>query len=238
MSIVCEHSNKGIRQLFDPALERGGDGGRPNLVALFHGMEVVAAEADQAASMTAMQLQNRFIPTKLIVRTFPARIIVRDRVRLLALLGGLDHGVECLFGLAAAIEQQGRAPDPGGSIINAPERDAGDVLLVLEENRKNLGILLREFPLGFRRGRVRVHRTLPADPADIGAAIPPSPRADVQLCNHHLDAGSSQTRDGVLKTLGAGVCQRTVQLDADGINADTLGLQMLHKRDRSIALGL
>ncbi len=167
-----------------------------------------------------------------------ARIVVADRVRLLALLSGLDHSEECLLGLAAPVKQQGRAPNPGGSIINAPERDTSDILLVLEEDGEDLGVLVREFLLDFRRGRIWIPRALPADPADIGAAIPTSLCADVQLSNHHVDACSSQTRDGILKSLDAGVCQPTVQLDADAIDADTPAFEMLHKRDRPITLGL
>ena len=65
-------------------------------------------------------------------------------------LGRLDHGEERLLGLVVPIEQQRRAPDPGGPIIHAPERDTRDVLLVLEQNGEDLGVLLREFLLGFR----------------------------------------------------------------------------------------
>lgn len=98
-------------------------------------------------------------------------MIVRDRVRLLALLGGLDHREESLLGLVVPIEQQGRAPDPGRAIIDAPERDGGEVLLVFEEDRENFGALFRDFLLGSAAAA-----EVPEDTCGV-AAITPAVRA-------------------------------------------------------------
>jgi hypothetical protein len=76
----------------------------------------------------------------------------------LAFLGGLDQSDESLLGLVVSIEQQRRALDPGRCIIDAPECDAGDVLLVLEQDGEDLGVRLRESLLDNPSGILVVSR--------------------------------------------------------------------------------
>ena len=67
-------------------------------------------------------------------------------------------------------------------------------------------------------------RAGPVDLADIGAARGAVLRLKVQFCDHDLDAGRGQGRDGVVETGGAGVRQPAVQLNADAVNAQALEL--------------
>ncbi len=62
-----------------------------------------------------------------------------------------DDSEEGILGPVVPIEQQRRALDPGSSIIDSPERNAGDVLFVLEKRAENLDVFVRKPFLRFRR---------------------------------------------------------------------------------------